>query len=178
MSKSSNKRLPNLLKAALAILCIVAASVGATLYVAVPQIGAWLNPFDPSHPAVEPGVHPAVASAPAPTAPIDVPAPIFLDLEPFTAMLHDAQGRRRVLYVGITLRVANDETRTLFTEYMPEVRDRILRTLSVQDPIEVQTPDGRTRLVQELSSALQAPYHPHLPSAHIHGVLFTAFVVQ
>jgi len=175
MSKSSQKRLPNLLKTALAILCIVAASVGATLYVAVPQIGAWLNPFDPS-PPVEPDVYTAVA--PAPPAPIDVPAPIFLELEPFTTMLRDAQGRRRVLYVGITLHVANNETRALFTEYMPQVRDRVLRILSVQDPIDVQTPDGRTRLVQELHSTLQAPYHPHLPSAYIHDVLFTAFVVQ
>jgi len=175
MSKSSKKRLPTLLKTTLAILCIVAASVGATLYVAVPRIGAWLNPFNPSNP-VDPEVHTAVA--PAPPAPIDIPAPIFLELEPFTVMLRDAQSRRRALYVGITLRVANDEARAIFTEYMPEVRDRVLRTLSVQDPIEAQTPDGRTRLVQDLSSALQAPYHPHLPSPHIHGVLFTAFVVQ
>jgi len=175
MSTSSKKRLPTLLKATLAILCIVAASVAATLYFAVPQLGGWLHPS--STPDAVESEQSAVVAAP-PSAPSDVPAPIFLDLEPFTAMLRDAQGRRRVLYVGITLRLGNTETRTILTEYMPEVRDRILRQLALQDPIDVQTPDGRTLLTHALTSALEAPYHPHLPSAHIHDVLFTAFVVQ
>jgi len=177
MSKSSKKRLSGMLKIALATLFVVLATVLATLYAAAPQTMKQLNPFAAAPVAVELG-DPATAAAAPPSAPIDVPAPIFLDLDPFTTILHDAQGRRRVLYTATTLRLGNDEARTILTEYMPEVRDRILRTLSEQDPITVQTPDGRTRLAQALINTLEAPYHPHLPAPHVYGVLFTAFVVQ
>jgi len=169
MSKSPKNRLSKILKTVLAVSCIVAASVGATLYYVTSSWSPWA-----AHSAVEPH-NPMPA---APSAPIDVPAPIFLELQPFTAMLHDAQNRRRVLYVAITLHVDNEDARALFTEYMPEVRDRILRKLSMQDPIAVQTPTGRTLLAQELTSTLEAPYHPYLSSPRIQNVLFTAFMVQ
>jgi len=58
------------------------------------------------------------------------------------------------------------------------VRDRILRMLALQDPVEVMPLEGRTRLAQELTSILTVPYHPRLPSPRINKVLFTAFVVH
>jgi len=169
MSNSPNNRWSKLLKTVLAVLCIVAASVGATLYYATSSWGLL---------AVRSDVAIQNPMAVAPPAPADVRAPIFLELQPFTAMLHDAQNRRRVLYVAITLRVDNDDARALLTEYMPEVRDRILRKLSMQDPVAVQTPNGRTLLAEALTRTLEAPYHPYLSSPRIQNVLFTAFVVQ
>jgi len=161
-----------MLKIVLTVLIIIVATIIATLYFAVPQaLPSWM-PFTPSAAASEP------QAAPAPPPPAAIPTPIFLELQPFTAILHDAQGRRRVLYVEITLRVDSQADRTRLTEYMPEVRDRILRKLSIQDPVEVQTADGRTLLAQALTRTLALPYHPQLPAPHLHKVLFTAFVVQ
>ncbi|MFT0851157.1 flagellar basal body-associated FliL family protein [Achromobacter sp. F4_2707] len=111
----------------------------------------------------------------APIAPL--PAPIFASLEPFTVTLHDER-TTRILYLAITLRLVDEHSRTMVTEYMPEVRDRVLRLLSVQNPSYIQTPEGREKLVQDLTQLLQRPYLPQPRGPEISAVLFTAFVVQ
>ncbi|NLC37125.1 MAG: flagellar basal body-associated protein FliL [Alcaligenaceae bacterium] len=115
---------------------------------------------------------------PRPRAPVaPLPAPIFAALEPFTVTLRDERSTR-ILYLAITLRLVDDESRAMVTEYMPEVRDRVLRLLSVQNPTYIQTPDGREKLVQDLTQLLQRPYLPQPRGPEISAVLFTAFVVQ
>lgn len=109
--------------------------------------------------------------------PVPLPAPIFAPLEPFTVTLRDER-TTRILYVAITLRLVDGTSRDMVTEYMPEVRDRVLRLLSVQNPTHIQTPDGRERLVQDLTKLLQRPYLPQPRGPEISAVLFTAFVVQ
>lgn len=103
--------------------------------------------------------------------------PIFTALDPFTVTLSDAT-HTRILHVAITLRVENDESRRLLHEFMPMVRDRILKTLSAQDPFRVQTPEGRESLVSELVQTLSVPFEPNPTPARIANVLFTAFVIQ
>lgn len=110
-----------------------------------------------------------------PQAPL--PAPIFASLEPFTVTLRDER-TTRILYLAITLRLVDDVSRQTVTEYMPEVRDRVLRLLSIQNPTYIQTPEGRQRLVQDLTELLQRPYLPQPRGPEISAVLFTAFVVQ
>lgn len=106
-----------------------------------------------------------------------LPNPVFSPLEPFTVTLNDSSGGR-VLYVAITLRVNNENSHKIIQEYMPEVRDRVLRELAIQNPDEVQTATGREALVRSLTQVLQQPYMPHLTGPQISSVLFTAFVVQ
>src|SRR5690554_1595227 len=108
---------------------------------------------------------------------VPLPAPIFASLEPFTVTLRDER-TTRILYVAITLRLVDEASRQTITEYMPEVRDRVLRLLSVQNPTYIQTPEGRERLVQDLTDLLQRPYLPQPRGPEISAVLFTAFVVQ
>jgi flagellar FliL protein len=110
-----------------------------------------------------------------PAAPL--PAPIFAPLDPFTVTLRDER-TTRILYVAITLRLVDEGSRNMINEYMPEVRDRVLRLLSVQNPGYVQTPDGREHLVRDLTALLQKPYLPQPRGPEISAVLFTAFVVQ
>jgi len=169
---SANKPSSGMMKTVIVMLCIILVTIGATLYFAAPQaLPSWM-PFTASAVATE---HKPVAVQPPPVV---VPAPIFLELEPFTVTLRDAQNRRRVLYVALTLRVGSQTDSDMFTEYMPAVRDRILRKLLGQDPVEVQTPHGRMQLAQALIHTLQIPYHPQLSAPSVHDVLFTAFVVQ
>jgi len=106
-----------------------------------------------------------------------LPTPIFVPLEPFTVTLRN-QNSRGILYVAVTLRVADEVSRHLLGVYMPEVRNRVLLELSTQDPLTVQTPDGRTRLAADLARVLRAPYPPQPQGPKISSVLFTAFVVQ
>lgn len=147
-----------MIKTILGVILIVAASVGATLFYstrAAPAVNAETR-----------------LSAPAP-----LPGPIFVPLEPFTVTLRN-ESITRILYVAITLRVADEESRHLLGTYMPEVRNRVLLELSTQSPVAVQTPEGRTQLATNLTKVLEAPYVPQPRGPSISNVLFTAFVVQ
>jgi len=119
---------------------------------------------------------------PAQAGPAELPAappspPIFTELEPFTVSLRDSDGRR-ILYVGITLRVEDEASRKLLIEYMPEVRDRVLATLTQQATAQLQAVDGRDILARELLDRLAQPYRPQPEPPRISRVLFTAYVVQ
>lgn len=114
---------------------------------------------------------------PAVRRPPVMPDPLFTSLEPFTVSLRDDHGSR-VLYVGITLRVENETSRKMLSSYMPEVRDRVLTTLTRQSTTQIQALDGRANLSRELLHELTRPYKPHPEGPQISRVLFTAYVVQ
>ncbi|NLY26311.1 MAG: flagellar protein FliL [Alcaligenaceae bacterium] len=126
--------------------------------------------------AVAPAGAPMAPTAPAAPPPYAGP-PIFTPLEAFTVTLR-GETRNRILYTGITLRMGDEQSSQMIRDYMPEVRDRVLRLLSQQSPEFIQTPEGRAALVKALSDALQAPYSPHVRGPLITDVLFTAFVIQ
>lgn len=105
-----------------------------------------------------------------------LPNPIFLPLEPFTVTLNG--GHQEILYLEITLRLTDTASQRMLTEYMPEVRNRVLTELSRYSPGQVQTTEGRARLSETLRNALALPYSPQPTGPMISNVLFTAFVVQ
>lgn len=120
---------------------------------------------------------PQQAVAPASPPPVQAGPPIFTPLEPFTVTLR-GENRNRILYTGITLRMGDEQSSSMIRDYMPEVRDRVLRLLAQQSPDYIQTPEGRAALVKALSDTLQTPYSPHVRGPLINDVLFTAFVIQ
>lgn len=159
MAKNEPSAIAKLVKSMLAIILIVVASVGATLFL-YDKIGN------------------GSASAEAtPDKPAPLPTPIFTPLEPFTVTLR-GDSSSRILYVAVTLRVADEDSRRMIVNYMPEVRDRILSKLAEQKPDYVQTAEGRAALVLALTKDLEAPYLPQPRGPLINGVLFTAFVIQ
>ena len=162
-SRKGSGRLGKMLLALIVIALVIGASVAAT-YFFFERSGV-LNGMATAQAAEE--VRPAVP----------LPPPVFAALEPFTVTLREERGTR-ILYVAITLRLVDEASRNIVNEYMPEVRDRVLRLLSVQNPNYVQTPEGRERLVQDLTDILQRPYLPQPRGPEISAVLFTAFVVQ
>ena len=106
-----------------------------------------------------------------------IPEPMFVSLEPFTVSLRDDDGSK-ILYVGITLRVTDEMSRDMVSDYMPEVRDRVLRILTKQGTRQVQAPDGREIIASQLQEDLTKPFLPHPRGPDITRVLFTAYVVQ
>ena len=61
-------------------------------------------------------------SASVKAEPAPPPAPVFFALDTFTVNLGDAD---RVLYIGITLRMKDEATRSRLNEYLPEVRNTL-----------------------------------------------------
>lgn len=72
-----------------------------------------------------------------------IPAPVFMSLEPFTINLIDEEEHLdRVLYIGITLRLHDENTRKRLHDYLPEVRSRLLLLLSRQHANKIATDAG------------------------------------
>jgi flagellar FliL protein len=184
------------LLAILVLLLVAAASAGATWFItqrlSQPQGGAAVQlgvgqvpggqPGQPGQPGVQgqagqgPQATPTTFVAPSAT-PIAVPAPIFVPIEAFTVTLQNAE-TERIMHVGLTLRVSDEQTRTRLEKYMPEVRSRILMVLSSQSPTAVQTQQGKTDMVTAIKQAVNRPFSPLPDGQYVTDVLFTAFVVQ
>ena len=164
-SSSSGSRIGKFLLWLMLLVLVVAASIAGTFFI-MQKTGLQGSPAfaEAAEPAVE-------------RHQVALPAPIFAPLEPFTVTLRDER-TTRILYVAVTLRLVDEASRNMITEYMPEVRDRVLRLLAVQNPTYIQTPEGRERLVHDLTQLLQRPYLPQPRGPEISAVLFTAFVVQ
>jgi Flagellar basal body-associated protein len=116
------------------------------------------------HPAAE-----AKKEAPPP------PAPVFWALDTFTVNLGDAD---RVLYVGITLRLKDDATRTRLNDYLPEVRSRLLLLFSRQDATKLATDTGKQDLVNAIKQTLAPPLVAGQPKQEVTDVLYTAFILR
>lgn len=181
------------LLAILVLLIVAAASAGATWFITQrmqqPQGGAPVQLGVGQAPAGQPGqpgqagqagqgpqATPTTFVAPSAT-PIAVPAPIFVPIEAFTVTLQNAE-TERIMHVGLTLRVSDEQTRTRLEKYMPEVRSRILMVLSSQSPTGVQTQQGKTDMVAAIKQAVNRPFSPLPDGQYVTDVLFTAFVVQ
>lgn len=103
--------------------------------------------------------------------------PVFVALEPFTVNLQP-NGRSRFLHVGLTLKVADAASQGQITQYLPEVRSRILTVLSNREAESLLTPEQKAQLANELLASLKQPFAPSLPPAKMSSVMFTAFILQ
>lgn len=113
-------------------------------------------------------------ATPVATLPAD---PIFIALDPFTVNLQP-NGRSRFLHVGMTLKVADTKSQSQVTQYLPEVRSRVLMVLSNRESESLVTPENKAQLVAELMAALNQPFAPNLPPQKISRVMFTTFMLQ
>lgn len=117
--------------------------------------------------------HPSATNAKAELPP--PPAPVFFALDTFTVNLGDAD---RVLYIGITLRLKDDTTRTRLSEYLPEVRSRLLLLFSRQDAAQLATDDGKQKLMDAIKQTLAQPLVKGQPGQVVTDVLYTAFILR
>lgn len=166
----------------LALLLVAAASIAGTWFFLHWQAGRELSPVQigvggqGQAVAAQPGAQPTTFVAP-PAAPAQVPAPIFIPLEPFTATVEDPESER-ILRIGITLRVSDEQSRTRIEKYLPEVRSRVLMVLSAQTPQTIRTPQGKADIAKSVLTAVNRPFTPLPDGQYVTDVLFTEFVVQ
>ncbi len=121
----------------------------------------------------------APKDAAAAAKPEPPPAPVFFALDTFTVNLinpdHDPD---RVLYVGFTLRLPDEETRRRMNDYLPEVRSRLLLLLSRQNATGLANEQGKQQLVTQIKQVLAPPLVQGQPQQVVTDVLFTAFILR
>lgn len=84
----------------------------------------------------------------------------------------------RVLYIGITLRLKDEATRSRLSEYLPEVRSRLLLLFSRQDAAVLATEEGKKNLIAEIKTTLSTPLVAGQPKQDVTDVLYTAFILR
>ncbi|MGM0833644.1 flagellar basal body-associated protein FliL [Halomonas qinghailakensis] len=104
--------------------------------------------------------------------------PVFTRIDPFTVNLADDRYGSRLLYTGITLRVGNEQSKTIIEEHMPQVRSRLLILLSGKQADELTSTEGKEELAQAIISRLNVPLTENQPPLDLREVLFTEFIVQ
>ncbi|CEJ65887.1 MULTISPECIES: flagellar basal body-associated protein FliL [Citrobacter] len=114
-------------------------------------------------------------SASVKAEPAPPPAPVFFALDTFTVNLGDAD---RVLYIGITLRMKDEATRSRFNEYLPEVRSRLLLLFSRQNAATLATEEGKQQLIAAIKETLATPLVVGQPKQVVTDVLYTAFILR
>lgn len=102
-------------------------------------------------------------------------APIFYALDTFTVNLGDAD---RVLYIGVTLRLPDEATRQRLSQFLPEVRSRLLLLFSRQNANVLATEDGKQKLIDAIKTTLATPLVAGKNSQVVSDVLYTAFILR
>lgn len=120
----------------------------------------------------------ASAEAAAEPEPQKAPSPVFVEIKPFTVNIPSRQYDQRLLYIGLSLRVGNEETRDLLVEHMPQVRSRLLMLLSNQEAEELASAEGKEALAKQIISMLERPLTDPQPQLAVNDVLYTEFIVQ
>ncbi|RWR03918.1 flagellar basal body-associated protein FliL [[Pantoea] beijingensis] len=106
-------------------------------------------------------------------------APVFFVLDTFTVnLVNEDNDPDRVLYVGFTLRLPDEETRRRMSDYLPEVRSRLLLLLSRQHAMTLANDQGKQALITAIKQALTAPLIAGQPPQVVNDVLFTAFILR
>lgn len=114
-------------------------------------------------------------SASVKAEPAPPPAPVFFALDTFTVNLGNAD---RVLYIGITLRMKDEATRSRLNEYLPEVRSRLLLLFSRQNAATLATEEGKQQLIAAIKETLATPLVVGQPKQVVTDVLYTAFILR
>ena len=110
--------------------------------------------------------------------PIEAPTPIFVGISPFTVNLQSEEYAQRLLYIGLSLKVADELTQELILEHMPQVRSRLLMLLSSQNAKELISPQGKVALSKEILALFDEPFSDRQPTLAVQNVLYTDFIVQ
>ena len=104
--------------------------------------------------------------------------PIFVLLEPMTVNLQSEGGRAKFVHLGVVLKVRDEKAKAQITEFMPELRSRILLLLSNREPDSLMSPEDKTRLTEEIRAEFNRPLTTGNPPQGVVSVSFNTFVVQ
>lgn len=104
-------------------------------------------------------------------------APVFLALEPFVVNLQSDSGEK-YLQVQMTLQVPDEAQSNSIKANSPQVKSRLIMLLSSKDAAELLTPEGKDKLIEEITTQVNLPFTPKGEAQKVSGVFFTSFVIQ
>ncbi|NUF49074.1 flagellar basal body-associated FliL family protein [Gilliamella sp. ESL0250] len=110
----------------------------------------------------------------------EILSPVFLTLKPFTISLPVSEENidiNKILYIGIVLRVANEDQKTVLLDYLPEVRSDVLLLTSKQYINQLKQESGKINLQEQIKNTLSRKYDAK-HSVKIDEVLFTDFIIR
>ncbi len=104
--------------------------------------------------------------------------PVFVKLDTFTVNLQPEENEERVLQIGITLQIKEEDDLERLKIYKPQVRSRLLLLLSSKKASEITTVKGKQQLAEEIVAAVSDPFYAGAKPLSATNALFTSFIVQ
>lgn len=105
------------------------------------------------------------------------PKPIFVKVAPFTVNLNSERSSR-LLYAAISLRAGDKESADFITEYMPQLRSKLLVMIADLKVEDIATPEGKNVLKANILALFDQPFATPQPKLKVEEVLFNEFIVQ
>lgn len=105
-------------------------------------------------------------------------APVFVPVDAFTVNLQPDGNGDQYLQLAFTLEVEGLEEVELVKNNMPKVRSRVLLLLSGKRASEINTPEGKKQLGDEIVKLCQQPFEDRGAQQDVTDVLFTSFIIQ
>jgi len=103
---------------------------------------------------------------------------IYYPLTPAYVINIEARGRRRFMRLDISLMTRDDSMVALLDLHRPSIDNIINQDAAGQLYEDIQTPEGKELLRQQLTRDLQAFFKKEVGKPGIEQVLFTNFVIQ
>lgn len=110
-------------------------------------------------------------------APVKVD-PMYVSLNTFTVSLKPTEHESdRVLYLGLSLRLADKESQLTIEKYLPEYRSRLFILLAQLTYEELATSEGKQKLIASIKEEVNKPLAFN-QSAKVTDVLFNEFILR
>lgn len=92
---------------------------------------------------------------PKPVKPVD---PLYLSMNTFTVSLKPtANESDRVLFLGLSVRLADQPSLLMLEKYLPEYRSRLFMLLTQQTYESLSTDAGKNQLIESIKTELSKP---------------------
>lgn len=104
--------------------------------------------------------------------------PLYASMNTFTVSLKPtANEPDRVLYLGLSIRVAEQKSLAVLEKYLPEYRSRLFMLLTHQTYEELATDEGKRRLITNIQNELDKPLAFN-QSIRVTDVLINEFILR
>lgn len=115
------------------------------------------------------------ADAAASTAALAIPdLGVIVGLDEIIVTLQSDSRLPRYLKIDVNLEVADEVTAELAETRRPQLRDIVIMAASARSPADIQTPEGKQRLREEIFDRLREK----LPAERLRNVFFSDLVIQ
>lgn len=105
-------------------------------------------------------------------------AAIYIPLKPAIVVNYNSRGRQRFVEAKISLMLRSEAVLSAVELHMPMIRNSMVMTMGAQIYEDLQTPEGKEQLRQQLLKKTQAIVEAETGEPGVEQVLFTNFVMQ